>query len=379
MLFWIIVALLAAAVTYAVTLPLTRPREDVAGARNADIAVYKDQLAEIEADQARGTLQAGEAQLARTEIARRLLRKSGGDDGSAGRGGGFQIKPVALAVTAALPLISLGVYLAYGHPGEPGQPLAERLAEKPTEGTANDLVARVEKRLREHPEDGQGWNVIAPVYYAMQRYNDAASAYATAMRILGETPERLMGFANARIQAQNGLVPEDARAALERVIKVEPQRKEARVWIAFAKEQDGKTAEAASEYRELIKGADGEPGLKAFLEARIAAIDGRSPPAAGAQTGPSAAQASPSAADIQAMPQAEREAAIATMVERLALRLKSDAKDVKGWMMLIRSYQMLGRKEDAQKALGDARRGLEGDAAAISQVDGLAKELGLGS
>jgi cytochrome c-type biogenesis protein CcmH len=84
------------------------------------------------------------------------------------------------------------------------------------------------------------------------------------------------------------------------------------------------------------------------------------------------------AAAVAAMSPEDRERIINGMVERLARRLASDGRDAKGWMMLIRAYQMLGRREDAERAVKDARRGLEGDAAALSGVDGLAKELGLG-
>ncbi|MBS0270154.1 MAG: c-type cytochrome biogenesis protein CcmI, partial [Proteobacteria bacterium] len=78
MVFWILVAGLAAAVTLAVTRPLMRPSTPAADARDADIAVYKDQLKEIAADEARGTLGVAEAESARAEIGRRILRAAEG-------------------------------------------------------------------------------------------------------------------------------------------------------------------------------------------------------------------------------------------------------------------------------------------------------------
>ena len=78
----------------------------------------------------------------------------------------------------ALPVASLALYLAYGAPGLPGQPLSERIATASDTMKPNDLVAKVEARLRDHPDDGTGWDVIAPVYYAMGRYADAAAAYS---------------------------------------------------------------------------------------------------------------------------------------------------------------------------------------------------------
>ena len=74
MVFWILVAVLVAGVTLAITRPLMRPPAGAPADADADIAVYKDQLKEIAADETRGTLAANEAESARAEIARRLLR-----------------------------------------------------------------------------------------------------------------------------------------------------------------------------------------------------------------------------------------------------------------------------------------------------------------
>jgi cytochrome c-type biogenesis protein CcmH len=67
------------------------------------------------------------------------------------------------------------------------------------------------------------------------------------------------------------------------------------------------------------------------------------------------------------------------MVDGLAARLKADATDASGWLKLIRAYQVLGRHDDATKALSDARKGLKDDKVGLGRVDELARQLGLGS
>ena len=276
MVFWILVAGLVAAVTLAITRPLIRPAPQPAGAADADIAVYKDQLKEIAADEARGTLAAGEAESARTEIARRLLRATQDNPKveSAPRAGDRNrfILPVSILTSVILPIASLGLYLAYGAPGMPAQPLSERIAQATDANKPNDLVAKVEERLHEHPEDGLGWDVIAPVYYAMGRYNDAAGAYQNALRLVGESPRRLQGFANARIRIENGIVPEDARKALERILVIVPNSVEPRIWLALAKEQDGRLAEAAADYKKLVTEAPADAPWRKAIEERLASI-----------------------------------------------------------------------------------------------------------
>ncbi|WP_045837876.1 c-type cytochrome biogenesis protein CcmI [Hyphomicrobium sp. 99] len=388
MVFWILVAGLVAGVTLAITWPLMRPSPLSTDAIGADIAVYKDQLKEIAADEARGTLGAAEAESARAEIGRRILRVSEGNSkaeassGSAGRN--RFIKPVSIALSVALPLASLGLYLVYGAPGMPAQPLSERLAEATVSNKPNDLIAKVEERLREHPEDGTGWDVIAPVYYATGQYADAATAYQNAIRLIGETPRRLLGFANARIHLENGVVPEDARKALERILAIEPNSTEPRVWLALAKEQDGRLAEAAADYRKLIDEAPAHAPWRKALEDRLANLGkdaGRTPAGKEATTAPAATPpaANPEAAAIMNMSPAERQAFITRMVDNLAARLKSDGSDAEGWIKLIRAYQVLGRRDDAVKALTDARANLKGNQVGLAEVENLARQLGLGS
>ncbi len=67
------------------------------------------------------------------------------------------------------------------------------------------------------------------------------------------------------------------------------------------------------------------------------------------------------------------------MVEKLAERLKTETTDLEGWLKLVRAYKVLGRDGDATAALATARKSLSADQKAISALDGLAKELGLGS
>jgi cytochrome c-type biogenesis protein CcmH len=394
MVFWILVAGLVAAVTLAITRPLMRPAPQPTGIADADIAVYKDQLKEIATDEARGTIAAGEAESARAEIARRILRanqdnpKTESSPRTSDRN--RFILPVSIITSIALPVVSLALYLAYGAPGMPGEPLSERVAATDTT-RPNDLVAKVEKRLREHPEDGTGWDVIAPVYYAMGRYGDAANAYRNAIRLIGENPHRLQGFANARIRIENGIVAEDARKALERILVLAPNSPEPRIWLALAKEQDGRLAEAAADYKKLIAEAPaGAPWRKA-LEERLASLGPEAGGTAASGQGrigdaaPSAAPATPApaanadASAVMSMSPGERQAFIVRMVDGLAARLKADGSDAAGWVKLIRAYQVLGRRDDAVRALIDARSNLKDNQVGLAQVEDLAKQLGLGS
>lgn len=384
MVFWLAVAVLAAAVTYAVTRPLMTPAHDhqpvVDDSVAADLAVYKDQLQEIETDLGRGTLSANEAQAARNEVARRLIRRaeSGAAETTNESMNSAKLPTwTFLSASLMLPVASLGLYLAFGQPGQPSQPLSERLAAPNDAHNTNDLVAKVEAALRERPDDGKGWDVIAPVYMKQGRVQDAASAYAKAISLLGENPARLQGFIDARIRSENGLIPDDARAALMKLRIADPSRREPRMWLALAKEQDGDRAGAASEYLALLADAPADAPWRSAVEQRLALVTSATAPQPAAESEKQPSANAPSEADIMAMTPDQREAKINEMVEGLAARLKTDAKDLSGWQRLIRAYQALGRKDEALKAVSDARAGLAGDAASLQQLDEWVKQLGL--
>ena len=386
MVFWISVAVLAAAVTFAVTRPLGRLGDSGADAPQADLAVYKDQLSEIDSDRARGILSDAEAEAARTEIARRVLRQAGDDKKLAAATKAsprHSLLPVFYAAWAVIPMLSLALYLTYGAPGQPGRPLRERLAANTDSAPANDLVAKVEARLRDHPEDGKGWEVIAPVYMAQGSFEQAANAYASAMVFLGETAKRLEGFSVARIRASNGLVPEDAKKALNRALELEPKRQEPRIWLGLAKEQEGDISGAVVDYQTLLNSGAPDAPWREAVEDRLAALQAK--PADEMQSAPAAepgkvdAPAAPDAAAVANMAPEAREQMIVKMVGGLAARLKKDGNDLNGWLKLVRAYKVLGRDDDATNALSEARKQFASDEKSLADLNDLAKSLGLGS
>jgi cytochrome c-type biogenesis protein CcmH len=99
-----------------------------------------------------------------------------------------------------------------------------------------------------------------------------------------------------------------------------------------------------------------------------------------AAVAPPRQQPGPSAADVTAasdMSPEQRTTMIRGMVARLAERLKQDGSDVEGWLRLLRSYAVLGDKDQARAAAGDARRALASEPAKLRKVDEFIKELGL--
>jgi cytochrome c-type biogenesis protein CcmH len=187
---------------------------------------------------------------------------------------------------------------------------------------------------------------------------------------------RLAGLAEASLLANDGLVTEQARAAYEKILRIEPGRVEARFWLAMAKEQDGRLADALAEYRTLLKEAPAEAAYRSPLELRIKEVSARLATVAGGKA------PGPTPADMEAtakLAPEQQAQMIAAMVDGLAQRLKANGKDLAGWMRLLNAYSVLGRKDEARAALAEARRNFDGDQRALSELSQLAASLGLGS
>ena len=391
MLLWIILACLTAIVLLVLLRPLASVGSDDRSVDAFDSAVYRDQLGEIDRDRARGLIGEEEAEAARVEIARRLLAADSKAEASAGISSDTgRARAATIAVAVALPLLTLGLYIVCGSPRLPDQPLAARLQDPSSDQNLEALVARVETRLREHPEEGEGWDVIAPVYMGWQRYADAADAYAQAIRLLGESAKRLSGQGQALVLANNGVVTEEARRALERAVALDQTLLEPRILLAIAKEQDGQFQAAIEDWRALLDKAPKDAPWREMVEKKIVTAEAHlaSKPMTEAEGSTSQQlEKGPGDADLAAsqnpaaqnMNLAERQAMIETMVQRLATKLDQDGGDLAGWLKLVRAYSVLERKADALKALERAKSQFSGDAEALQQLDALAAELGLKS
>jgi cytochrome c-type biogenesis protein CcmH len=344
----------------------------------SDIAIYKDQLAEIERDLARGIIAPAEAQAARVEVSRRLIEadaaaQSVPQDAAAAT---MRRRLAAAIILFVVPLAGLGFYFGLGSPTLPDQPLAERLAE-PVEGASlDDLVARVEAMLAANPNDGRGWEVLAPIYLKEGRLADAQQAYANALRLLGSTVDRETNFGEAAVAAANGMVTADAKAAFQRAQKLDPSQPRARYYLGRAREQDGDKQGAAADWQAILD-ANPPPGPAAavFLRKEIARVTEQPQPAPDSQAVPGPSQDDVAAA--QSMTPEDRAKMIQGMVGGLATRLKSQGGTAEEWMRLVKAYSVLGESDQARTALADARKALASSPEALKTLDDMSKALGL--
>ena len=376
MVLWAILAVLTAIVITVVCLPLVRPKGQQTLAAQSDAQIYKAQLAEIEDERARGIISDSEAEAARIEVSRRLLRSA--EKGEKGSATGSTVKENDRALVLAsvlVPALALGGYLIYGGPSIPQQPYAARFDNSPEAKRVAEMVERVEERLREHPRDGAGWDVIAPVYLRQQQYHDAVFAFQQALRLNGESAARLEGLGEAMVLRDNGQVNQTARMAFERALQRNPESLKAQFWVAVSDEQDGNYEQAAEAYRNIIEASPEGAPWRMMVGTRLAVVQQQLDP-----TGSSAPALSPEAMrSAEDMTRQERAQMVENMVAGLAERLEADGNDLDGWLRLMRAYTVLGKSGEAEQAAASARENFKDDPGALERINSAARQLGLQS
>ena len=354
---WFVFALMTAAAIFAVLWPLGQSR----AARNdaSEATVYKDQLSEIDRDLAGGLIAAPEADAARVEISRRLLA-SVDHQRAPPTASNLRLRRIAAGIAlVGLPVLSVAFYLPLGSPRLGDFPLAERGRAHASNQSLETLVAQVEAHLEKNPNDGRGWNVLAPVLVRIGRYDDAVRAFRNSITYNGESADRRADLGEAMTGAAGGVVTAEAKTEFDRAVALDATDVKARYFLGLSSEQDGRRDEAAAIWRAMLEKAPADAPWRPLIQAALVRVGGAAAPAL-----PDGAMAA-----AKDMSEADRTAMIHTMVDRLAGRLKQNGGDVEGWLRLVRAYMVLGDHDKAKSAQTDAREAVANDAERLRQLN----------
>lgn len=341
---WIIFPLLAMAALLLVLVPLVRrpPADD----RDGRLAVYRDQLAELDRDLAAGRVAAAEANTARLEIQRRLLAADRTAPAEGGWSGG---RTVIVPLAALLLAGPLGAYLLLGRPGLPDQPIAARQQET---GPMRDLDAAIAAFRTRLAQDAQDHGALARLGQALALRGQDAEAIDRLKQARLALPLRadlasLLG--DLLVRQAGGLVTAEAQEAFRAALAADPSDYRARFHLALSQEQAGEAAAALDEYATLMAMAPQGAGWLPKVTEQATALAkklGRPVPQPGGRGPEGGAMAA-----MASLPEAERAQAIRSMVDSLAVRLETLPADIDGWQRLARARAVLGDRDGAMEAL----------------------------
>lgn len=397
----------AGALTFAVVLlliaPLARRRTPAAPRQAYDLAVFVQQLAEVDRDEARGLIDGSEAEAARVELKRRILGTAEAAPSREPAIAADATPPdprprrtiwTAVPVALLVPLMAVAVYLAVGQPGSPDRPLAARLAQgdlaersaSPSEDRASleQTAEQLQRFLAQRPDEAEGWLLLGRARLTLDQPMEAIAALQRAYTLAPDRSDIAGALGEAIVLAADGEVTDAAREVLSAALAVDPRNVQARYYLALGEAQRGEIRQAVQGWVDLlalspadapwlgqveaqIGEAAAELGLdRAALQptAEVLALARQAAPSAdrGRPSDPveaGAGSAGPSRSEVEAaagLSAAEREQMIRGMVARLAERLQAHPDDRDGWLRLARAYDVLGEPDKAADARARAER-----------------------
>jgi cytochrome c-type biogenesis protein CcmH len=192
----------------------------------ANLAILRDQLAELEADVARGVLDKERYEQARSELQRRALDEAQGHSTQAS-----SPRPAsawtAAVLAAGIPVGAVVFYLVVGSPSALLQQRDE--GHQMTREKVEQMVARLADRLEKAPDDPEGWRVLGRSYSVMGRYPEAARAYERAAALIPADAGLLADYADALAMAQGRSMEGKPLELVNRALKIDPDQ-----WKALA-------------------------------------------------------------------------------------------------------------------------------------------------
>jgi cytochrome c-type biogenesis protein CcmH len=214
--------------------PLLTHRSAVDVDRDAsNLALLRDQVRELDADLAAGTLSPEQHEQSKRELEARVLEESVAAPGKAAidtRSGAI----TAAVLGASVPVLAVAAYLAWGgidafspHPGGGAATAADGQHDL-SPAKVEEMVGRLAARLEQEPGNAEGWVVLARTYSSMGRFPEAARAYERAVALLPGDAGLLADYADALGATQNGLAGKPTQI-IEQALKADPTQ-----WKALA-------------------------------------------------------------------------------------------------------------------------------------------------
>ena len=396
MVFWIVSVAIALAVAGLLIGALRAARLRDVSTANSDIAVYKDQLSEVDRDLARGILTETEAEAVRVEVSRRLLEAdSRSNEREADQKGqsGVGIAILAIVVFAG----GLGTYAWLGAPGYGDLPMKARLAaietaraDRPGQAAAEaevrdqlprpaepeaELVALMEQlraAVAQRPGDIQGLTFLAQYEARIGNYTAARAAQEQLVAAKGAdaTATDRLTLVDVMVFATGGYVSPEAETVLRQVLSDDPDNGAARYYYGLLEAQAGRADRAFAVWSRLLTdsppSAPWVPVVRAEIQdvAFAAGITNYEIPAISGQ--PALSEADIAAAND--MTPQERAEMIQGMVGRLADRLAIEGGPAEDWARLISTLGVLGDTNRARAIAAEAETAFAGNAAALSLI-----------
>lgn len=285
-LFWVTAFLMTLIALAILIIPMLRGvREAGPGRKEANVAIYRKQIDALQAELDDGLITANDFAASKQELDRNLLADTVAVETVSERGSG---RVPALITAITIPVIAVSLYLGLG---------SVELIDRPATKTTPDVSAQMQsiekmvsglaERLKQNPNDSEGWVMLGRSYTALRRFGDAEQAYAKAYTLIGDDPDFLADYAEILAMNANNQLKGPPMRLLQTALKKNPRHIKS-LWLAGHGElQTGNSKKAVAYWKKLITVLPKGDEAVATVRQYIAQVEGQQPaqaPRATAQT-----------------------------------------------------------------------------------------------
>ena len=250
-------AIMALCAAFLIALPLLRGlrgRQAAAPAQDtANVAIYTDQQAELEADLVNGVLSQAQYDLAKHELERRLLQDV--QPASTPTASVKTARWPGIVAALMVPLLAIGLYLKIGTPNalDPAAlnpPAADAMITQLQQ--VESMLPKLEQRLQAQPDDPTGWDMLGKAYMALERYPEAAKAYAKLAELQPREAQVFADYADAQAMAQGQTLTGKPGELIAQALKLDPTNGKALYLAGFAAQEAGNPKGAMAHWGKLL-------------------------------------------------------------------------------------------------------------------------------
>ena len=275
--FWSIAGvLIAGALLFLVPPLLGRAKGQVSATRaEMNLSIYRDQLHELDADLAAGTLSKEQYQSARSELEGRVLDDSGTAEAVATPSSGG--RNWAIAAVIALPILTVALYLMLGKPeglNPQHQEAGANQAQEITQEQINAMVEGLAQKLKTKPEDAEGWVMLGRSYAQLRRYGDASAAYARAVALLPTDAQLLADYADVLAMSNDQSLQGEPEKFIQLALKADPDNIKALALAGTAAFQRQEYRGAIEAWQKLLKRVPADSKMAQQIGAGISEAQG---------------------------------------------------------------------------------------------------------
>ncbi len=271
--FWTVAGMLIAVALMFIAIPLFRANKKHASAKRSEVNldIFRDQMRELDADLAANTLSEAQYQKARNDLEKRVLDNTFSEEGAAAAPSSGRW--IIVAAVVAVPLLAISIYLLLGKPdgvNAQNKPVGPDV----TQAQIEEMVAKLAQKLKDKPDDAQGWEMLGRSYATLRRFGDSKDAYARAAELAPNNAKLLIDYADVLAMTNGRNVVGQPEELVLRALEIEPNNVKALALAATAAFQRKDYSRAVELWQGILKLVPADSPIARSVNANISQVQG---------------------------------------------------------------------------------------------------------